>query len=68
LAAGRRRIVLETGTMQPEAIALYTSAGYEPMPAFGAYADSPTSRYFTKPLAAAANLARSPEVVSERQI
>jgi GNAT superfamily N-acetyltransferase len=48
---GRRRIVLETGTMQPEAIALYASAGYEPMPAFGAYADSPTSRYFAKPLA-----------------
>jgi GNAT superfamily N-acetyltransferase len=50
-AAGRRRIVLETGTMQPEAIALYASAGYEPMPAFGAYVDSPSSRYFAKPLA-----------------
>jgi GNAT superfamily N-acetyltransferase len=49
-AAGLRRIVLETGTEQPEAIALYTSAGYVPMPAFGAYADSPTSRYFTKPV------------------
>jgi len=49
-AAGLQRIVLETGTEQPEAIALYTSSGYEPMPAFGAYADSPTSRYFAKPL------------------
>ena len=29
-AAGRRRAVLETGTRQPEAIALYTSAGYGP--------------------------------------
>jgi GNAT superfamily N-acetyltransferase len=49
-AAGRRRIVLETGTMQPEAIALYTSAGFAPMPAFGAYAGSPASRYFAKPI------------------
>ena len=49
-AAGLRRIVLETGTEQPEAIALYAGAGYVPMPAFGAYAGSPTSRYFTKPL------------------
>jgi hypothetical protein len=49
--------------MQPEAIALYSSAGYEPMPPFGIYAASPTSRYFAKPLGA-----RSREVVSERQI
>jgi GNAT superfamily N-acetyltransferase len=49
-AAGLRRIVLETGTEQPEAIALYTSSGYEPMPAFGAYAASPASRYFAKRL------------------
>jgi GNAT superfamily N-acetyltransferase len=53
-AAGRRRIVLETGTMQPEAIALYTSAGFAPMPAFGTYADSPSSRYFAKLLAVTA--------------
>ena len=33
-AAGRRRAVLETGTRQPEAIALYTSAG---LPARGAF-------------------------------
>jgi GNAT superfamily N-acetyltransferase len=49
-AAGLQRVVLETGTEQPEAIALYTSAGYTPMPAFGTYADSPTSRYFAKPV------------------
>ncbi len=49
-AAGLQRIVLETGTEQPEAIALYTSAGYAPMPAFGTYAGSPTSRYFAKPI------------------
>jgi GNAT superfamily N-acetyltransferase len=67
-AAGLQRIVLETGTMQPEAIALYTSAGYAPMPAFGAYVDSPTSRYFAKPVLAVAHRAGSPEVASERQI
>jgi GNAT superfamily N-acetyltransferase len=53
-AAELQRVVLETGTEQPEAIALYTSAGYAPMPAFGTYADSPTSRYFAKPLAVTA--------------
>ena len=34
-AAGRRRVVLETGTRQPEAIALYTSGGYSPWPDSG---------------------------------
>jgi len=34
---GRLRMVLETGTAQPEAIALYTSAGYAPIPKFGQY-------------------------------
>ncbi len=52
-AAGRRRIVLETGTLQPEAIGLYRSAGYEPMPRFGVYRCEPNSRCFTKPLTAA---------------
>ncbi|MFI9287148.1 GNAT family N-acetyltransferase [Streptomyces werraensis] len=36
-AAGRVRMVLETGTKQPEAIALYTSSGYEPCEKFGYY-------------------------------
>jgi GNAT superfamily N-acetyltransferase len=36
-AAGRLRMVLETGLKQPEAIALYTSCGYVPMPKFGIY-------------------------------
>ncbi len=35
--AGRIRMVLETGTKQPEAIALYTSSGYEPCAKFGYY-------------------------------
>jgi len=49
-AAGRRRAVLETGTRQPEAIALYTSSGYVPMTAFGVYRDSPNCRCFAKAL------------------
>jgi GNAT superfamily N-acetyltransferase len=32
---------LETGPMQPEAIGLYTSAGYRPIEAFGAYVGDP---------------------------
>ncbi len=41
--AGRTRVVLETGTEQPEAIALYTSEGYLPIAKFGYYRDSPQS-------------------------
>lgn len=48
--AGRLRIVLETGTAQPEAMALYTSAGYVPVRNFSRYRDSPTSRCFGKPI------------------
>ena len=47
-AAGRRRVVLETGTRQPEAIALYTSAGYGPMASFGLYRHSPNCRCYAK--------------------
>ncbi|GAA2796932.1 GNAT family N-acetyltransferase [Streptomyces showdoensis] len=49
-AAGRTRMVLETGTAQPEAIALYTSSGYAPCPKFGYYRDYPNSRCFAKRL------------------
>lgn len=51
LAAGRRRMVLETGTAQPEAIALYTTSGYTPMPKFGVYAAYDNSRCFSKVIA-----------------
>jgi GNAT superfamily N-acetyltransferase len=43
-AAGERgwtTLRLETGPLQPEAVGLYTSAGYAPIGAFGAYADDP---------------------------
>jgi GNAT superfamily N-acetyltransferase len=48
--AGADVMVLETGLMQPEAIALYEASGYEPVEAFGHYAWSPNARYFGKPL------------------
>lgn len=51
LAAGAEVMVLETGTGQPEAIALYASHGYEPVAGFGHYAWSPNNRCFAKRLA-----------------
>jgi GNAT superfamily N-acetyltransferase len=44
--AGIQALVLETGTKQPEAIALYTSSGYQPIPGFGYYCGSDLSRCF----------------------
>lgn len=49
-ARGYRRVVLETGLVQPEAIALYRSAGYAPTDGFGHYKDSPLSRSFARDL------------------
>ncbi|HEY3015736.1 MAG TPA: GNAT family N-acetyltransferase [Nocardioides sp.] len=49
-AAGARSIILETGLAQPEAIALYESSGYHPVPGFGFYRDAPLNRCFAKPL------------------
>lgn len=49
-AAGRRRMVLETGTLQADAIALYESSGYALIPNFGHYADHALSRCYAKPL------------------
>jgi GNAT superfamily N-acetyltransferase len=40
---GLRRVVLETGTRQAEALALYRRAGFTAIPAFGEYVDSPLS-------------------------
>ncbi|GLV72410.1 GNAT family N-acetyltransferase [Streptomyces hygroscopicus] len=48
--AGRVRMVMETGTEQPEAIALYTSSGYTPVPKFGLYRFEETSRCYAKSL------------------
>ncbi|MER7758624.1 GNAT family N-acetyltransferase [Streptomyces sp. NPDC097619] len=49
-AAGRTRMVLETGDQQPEAIALYLSAGYTFCSKFGLYRDYDSSRCMAKPL------------------
>lgn len=48
--AGINRLVLETGTQQPEAIALYRSAGYVDVPPFGFYADDELSVHLAKEL------------------
>lgn len=47
---GARVVILETGIRQPEAIALYESSGYEQIPKFGFYRDSPTSRCYGRRL------------------
>jgi GNAT superfamily N-acetyltransferase len=47
---GYGELWLETGTEQPEAIALYESSGYEPIANYGAYADDPRSRCYAKRL------------------
>lgn len=49
-AAGAEAMVLETGARQPEAIALYESSGYLPIPGFGFYRDSPISRCLARSL------------------
>jgi GNAT superfamily N-acetyltransferase len=48
--AGADLMVLETGSMQPEAIAMYTAAGYQRIADFGHYSWSPLVRCFGKPL------------------
>ncbi|MFF5716461.1 GNAT family N-acetyltransferase [Streptomyces buecherae] len=50
-AAGRTRMVLESGTEQPEALTLYASCAYVPHePKFGLYRFHDESRCFVKPL------------------
>jgi ribosomal protein S18 acetylase RimI-like enzyme len=46
--AGYRRMVLETGVKQPEALALYRSAGYVEVPRFGYYAEVPSAVHLGK--------------------
>jgi ribosomal protein S18 acetylase RimI-like enzyme len=49
-AAGYTRVILETGSKQPEAIALYGSAGYTPVARFGYYAEAPEAVHLGKSL------------------
>ena len=48
--AGAEAMILETGTAQPEAMALYESSGYTPIPSFGYYRSEPLNRCYGKPL------------------
>lgn len=47
---GVNRLVLETGERQIHALALYTRAGFVPIPPFGEYVDSPLSLCMEKKL------------------
>ncbi len=47
---GFARLMIETGDKQPEAVALYESAGYEHIAAFGPYIGNPWSVCFAKAL------------------
>jgi len=49
-AAGRSRMVLETGTKQPEALELYASSGYVMVEKFGLYRTYDDSRCMAKSL------------------
>jgi GNAT superfamily N-acetyltransferase len=49
---GWRRLLLETGIEQPDAVRFYTREGYTGIPGFGHYADSPSSLCFEKLLVA----------------
>lgn len=45
---GFRRLLLETGPAQPEAIRLYSSAGFELVPGYGRYRDDPDALSYAK--------------------
>lgn len=45
-----KRVILETGTRQPEAMALYERANYQRMACYGEYADDPLSVCYEKML------------------
>jgi putative acetyltransferase len=47
---GHTALRLETGDFMPEAVKLYTSSGYRPIPTYGEYAGNPNSVCFEKHL------------------
>lgn len=49
-AAGRKRVILETGPLQPEAIAMYGLLGYAAIEPFGYYCDTDGSIHLGKEL------------------
>ncbi|GAA3055285.1 GNAT family N-acetyltransferase [Actinokineospora globicatena] len=48
IAGGYRKLILETGLKQPEAVELYLSSGYDTIEPFGFYADAPLARHLGK--------------------
>ena len=56
LARGFQRAVLETGCRQLPAMHLYESCGYTRVPAFGVYANDPTSVCYAKRLVTSVRL------------
>ena len=50
-AAGHRAVVLNSGSRQPEALALYAALGYTSAPGYGVYADAPGAVFLGKQLA-----------------
>lgn len=58
-AAGRHRAVLETGTAQPEAIAMYERYGYARIPGFGHYRDHADCVSFGRDLVSAGRQANA---------
>jgi putative acetyltransferase len=49
--SGYTKLLLETGSEQPEAIGLYRSAGYREIPLYGEYRENPYSVCFEKQIA-----------------
>jgi GNAT superfamily N-acetyltransferase len=49
---GVRRLLLQTGDQQPEAVSLYETIGYEPIPRFGLYEPVPFFLCYAKVLEA----------------
>jgi GNAT superfamily N-acetyltransferase len=49
-SVGLREVWLETGTLQPEAIALYESEGFAPIPRYGYFQDEPLSLCYARRL------------------
>jgi GNAT superfamily N-acetyltransferase len=52
-SAGADVMIMETGTAQPEAMALYESAGYQLVEPFGYYRNAPLNRCYGRALGAA---------------
>ena len=70
-ARGWTTLRLETGPLQPEAIGLYTSGGYRPIPAFGAYVGDPDaegSLFFERVLDLRRPSAQAPRDSATRRI